>query len=82
MFEVPEKEWKLGMDIVTDMTFNAAIAPDELTSEKEVVLSELERGEDNPGSRIFKTLQSIVWKDTSYQWPYYWIPGHCKKYFF
>ncbi|WP_245577134.1 M16 family metallopeptidase [Maridesulfovibrio zosterae] len=67
--EVPEKEWKLGMDIVTDMTFNAAIAPDELTSEKEVVLSELERGEDNPGSRIFKTLQSIVWKDTSYQWP-------------
>ncbi len=67
--EVPEKEWKLGMDIVTDMTFNAAIDPDELKSEREVVLSELERGEDNPGSRIFKTLQSIVWKDTSYQWP-------------
>ncbi|WP_319780270.1 pitrilysin family protein [Maridesulfovibrio sp.] len=67
--EVPESEWKLGMDIVTDMTFNARIDPDELKSEREVVLSELERGEDNPGSRIFKTLQSIVWKDTSYQWP-------------
>ncbi len=67
--EVPDKEWKLGMDIVSDMTFNAAIDPDELTSEREVVLSELERGEDNPGSRVFKTLQSIVWKDTSYQWP-------------
>lgn len=67
--EVPEKEWKLGMDIVTDMTFNAAIDPEELKSERDVVLSELERGEDNPGSRIFKTLQSIVWKDTSYQWP-------------
>lgn len=67
--EVPEKEWKLGMDIVTDMTFNAAIDPEELKSERDVVLSELERGEDNPGSRIFKTLQSVVWKDTSYQWP-------------
>ena len=67
--EVPENEWKLGMDIVTDMTFNAKIDPEELKSEREVVLSELERGEDNPGSRIFKTLQSIVWKDTSYQWP-------------
>ncbi|MFW5498200.1 MULTISPECIES: M16 family metallopeptidase [unclassified Maridesulfovibrio] len=67
--EVPENEWKLGMDIVTDMTFNAKIDPKELKSEREVVLSELERGEDNPGSRIFKTLQSIVWKDTSYQWP-------------
>ncbi|WP_320176042.1 pitrilysin family protein [Maridesulfovibrio sp.] len=67
--EVPENEWKLGMDIVTDMTFNAKIDPEELKSERDVVLSELERGEDNPGSRIFKTLQSIVWKDTSYQWP-------------
>lgn len=67
--EVPENEWKLGMDIVTDMTFNAKIDPEELKSEREVVLSELEQGEDNPGSRIFKTLQSIVWKDTSYQWP-------------
>ena len=67
--EVPESEWKLGMDIVTDMTFNAKIDSEELKSEREVVLSELERGEDNPGSRIFKTLQSIVWKDTSYQWP-------------
>ncbi|WP_031479316.1 M16 family metallopeptidase [Maridesulfovibrio frigidus] len=67
--EVPENEWKLGMDIVTDMAFNGKIDPEELKSEREVVLSELERGEDNPGSRIFKTLQSIVWKDTSYQWP-------------
>lgn len=67
--EVPENKWKLGMDIVTDMAFNAKIDPKELVSEKEVVLSELERGEDNPGSRIFKTLQSLVWDGTSYQWP-------------
>ncbi len=67
--EVPDNEWKLGMDIVTDMAFNAKIDPEELKSEREVVLSELEKGEDNPGSRIFKTLQSIVWKGSSYQWP-------------
>lgn len=67
--EVPDSKWKLGMDIVTDMAFNAKIDPEELVSEKDVVLSELERGEDNPGSRIFKTLQSMVWNGTSYQWP-------------
>jgi len=66
---------------VSDMTFNAAIDPDELTSEREVVLSELERGEDNPGSRVFKTLQSIVWKDTSYQWPIIGYRDTVKKYF-
>jgi zinc protease len=67
--EVPDNQWQLGMDIVTDMAFNAKIDPKELVSEKEVVLSELARGEDNPGSRIFKTLQSMVWNGTSYQWP-------------
>jgi zinc protease len=67
--EVPETQWKLGMDVVTDMAFHQTIDPKELESEKKVVLEELERGEDTPTSKLFKTLQSMVWKDTSYEWP-------------
>ncbi|WP_147821140.1 M16 family metallopeptidase [Salidesulfovibrio onnuriiensis] len=67
--EVPDKEWKLGMDVVTDMAFDAAIDPKELKSERKVVLAELERGEDTPGSRLFKSLQGMLWKGTSYEWP-------------
>lgn len=67
--EVPEKEWKLGLDVVTDMAFDATIDPEELTSEREVVLAELERGEDTPGSRLFKSLQGMLWEGTSYEWP-------------
>ncbi|WP_243546736.1 M16 family metallopeptidase [Pseudodesulfovibrio tunisiensis] len=67
--EVPADKYALGMDIVTDMAFNAKIDPGELSSEKEVVLAELARGEDNPGSKIFKSLQSMIWKGTSYEWP-------------
>ncbi|HKI81599.1 MAG TPA: pitrilysin family protein, partial [Pseudodesulfovibrio sp.] len=67
--EVPETQWKLGMDVVTDMAFHQTIDPKELESEKKVVLEELERGEDAPTSKLFKTLQSRVWKDTSYEWP-------------
>jgi len=67
--EVPDKEWQLGMDVVSDMAFNAAIIPNELTSERKVVLAELERGEDTPSSRLFKTLQGMIWKDSSYEWP-------------
>ncbi|MEF2229373.1 MAG: pitrilysin family protein [Pseudodesulfovibrio sp.] len=67
--EVPEERMALGLDVITDMAFHASIDPEELKSEKEVVLKELERGEDSPGSMLFKTLQGMVWKDSSYEWP-------------
>ena len=67
--EVPEERMAMGLDVITDMAFHAAIAPQELKSEKKVVLEELERGEDSPGSKLFKTLQGMVWKGSSYEWP-------------
>jgi zinc protease len=67
--EVPDSEWKRGMDVVKDMGFGAKIDPAELEPERQVVLSELERGEDQPSSRLFKTLASMTWKGTSYEWP-------------
>lgn len=67
--EVPDTEWKLGLDVITDMAFNPAIDAKELESEKKVVLEELERGEDTPSAKLFKTIQGMIWKDTTYEWP-------------
>jgi len=67
--EVPDASWKLGLSVVADMTFKPALIPAQLTSEKEVVLAELKRGEDTPGSMLFETLQGMVFKGTSYEWP-------------
>ncbi len=67
--EVPDTQWQLGLDVVTDMAFNPTISPKELASEKKVVLAELERGEDQPGSKLFKTLCSMVFKGSHYEWP-------------
>lgn len=67
--EVPEDKMALGLDVITDMAFHADIDPEELKSERKVVLEELERGEDSPGNKLFKTLQGMLWKDSSYEWP-------------
>ena len=67
--DVPSDKWTLGMDVVHDMVFGATIDQKELDSERLVVLSELERGEDNPQSRLFKQLQGMIWPDTTYSWP-------------
>ena len=67
--DVPDDQWRLGLDTITDMAFHSIIDPKELESEKKVVIEELERSEDNPSRRLFKTLQSMIWKDSSYEWP-------------
>ena len=67
--EVPDDQWTLGLDVITDMAFNPTLDPTELESEKKVVLEELERGEDTPGNKLFKTLQGMIWNGTSYEWP-------------
>ncbi len=69
MADMPAETWALGLDIIADMVFNLALDPEELEREKEVVLSELERGEDSPGSRLFKATQALVWKGTPYERP-------------
>ena len=54
--DMPDRHWKLGMDVVRDMAFHPTLDPQELESEKNVIVAELQRGEDDPGSRMFKTL--------------------------
>lgn len=67
--EVPDQAWKTGLSVVAAMTFKPALIPAELESEKEVVLAELKRGEDSPENMLFQTLQKMVFKGTSYEWP-------------
>ncbi|WP_156921675.1 M16 family metallopeptidase [Desulfovibrio inopinatus] len=67
--DVPDAHVKLPLEVFKDMIFSAKFDPKELEREKQVVLSELARGEDNPSNRLFKTLQSEVFSGTTYGWP-------------
>lgn len=67
--DLPARHWKLGMDVAADMAFHAALEPDELASEKEVVVAELKRGKDNPHSELFQALQAAVLAKTPYSRP-------------
>ncbi len=67
--EVPDAAWKMGLGVVRDMTLKPTLDPKELESEKEVVLAELKRGEDTPENRLFQTIQGMIWKGSTYEWP-------------
>lgn len=76
--DMPSKEWKLGLDVIADMAFGATIDPKELESERKVVLSELERGEDDPNRVLFKRTQQNLWPGTAYGWPVIGYPETVK----
>jgi zinc protease len=67
--DVPDEHWRLGLDVIQDMIYGSVFDPADFESEKKVVLSELERGEDDPDSLLFKTVQEMSFPRTSYGWP-------------
>ncbi|WP_457571072.1 M16 family metallopeptidase [Desulfovulcanus sp.] len=78
--DLPHKYWKLGLDIVQDMVFGSIFDPKELAQEKNVVLAELERGEDNPGQKLFKLIQAKVWAGLPYARPIIGFEQTVKKF--
>ena len=67
--DMPAAHWKLSLDVVKDMAFNATLDPQELATEKDVVVAELQRGKDSPSSRIFDMLLAEALKGTPYEHP-------------
>lgn len=69
LVDLPAEQWRIGLDVLKDMAFNAAIDAEALESEKEVVIAELKRGEDSPASRLFRSLHGSALKGTPYEHP-------------
>ncbi len=67
--DLPSSHWAQGLEIIHDMVFNASIDPDELESEKKVVISELERNEDNPSNYLFQQITKRALAGTPYERP-------------
>jgi len=69
MANLPAASWRLGMDVIQDMVWGAKFDAAELEQEKNVVISELERGLDEPGQRLFQMSQRQTWKGMGYAHP-------------
>lgn len=67
--DMPREHWEIGMEVLKDMAFQATLDPAELESEKNVVISELQRGEDSPMRKLYENLQVAALKNTPYGRP-------------
>lgn len=67
--DMPAQHWRLGMEVVKEMAFQATLEPAELDAEKDVVISELQRGEDSPQRKLYENLQTATLHNTPYGRP-------------
>ena len=61
--------FELGLDILSDTVGHPCFDPEEMEKEKEVILEEIKRGEDNPGSKLSQALFSTCYETHSYKRP-------------
>ncbi len=69
IMDVPDEHWVLALEVLQEMIFQAAIDPGELESERQVILAELDQGQDQPQRRLFEAIQKNLWADTPYGRP-------------
>ncbi|MCR4665855.1 MAG: insulinase family protein [Desulfovibrio sp.] len=67
--DLPKEHWKKGIDVVEDMAFGASLLGSELEPEKDVIVSELKRGDDSPEHKLYEELQLAALKKTPYGHP-------------
>ncbi len=53
----------------SDRMTNALVGAEQLESERTVVLSELDGGNNNPGTRLFKQVMAAAFPTSNYRWP-------------
>ena len=59
---LPSDMSELGFDILSDAIFNSSFDPEEFAREKEVVLEEIRRGNDDPGGQIGRKIFSTMYE--------------------
>lgn len=61
---LPSAQTELGIDILADAVFASTFDPEELEREREVILEEIRRGNDDPGSIVGKRIFSLMYPGT------------------
>ncbi|MFW6054610.1 MAG: M16 family metallopeptidase [Thermodesulfobacteriota bacterium] len=69
MVDLPAEDWAVGLESLFELCCKTPAGEEDLELEKEVVLAELEKNEDNPRHRLFEQIQKRVWSKTAYAHP-------------
>jgi len=67
--DLPSRNWKVGVDVLSDAVMNASLPDDEWEREKDVILREFAMGKDSPGRVHAKLLNETAYRVHPYRVP-------------
>jgi zinc protease len=66
---------EIGLDVLSDAIQHSTFDPLELEKEREVILEEVRRGEDDPSRRLFKQTMALLYQQHPYRRPVIGYPS-------
>jgi zinc protease len=66
---VPSGHFVTALDVLADAVMNSAFEPEELKKEREVILREIDMGEDDPDRFLGRLFWSTVYREHPYRYP-------------
>ncbi|OVE76203.1 hypothetical protein BVX97_02095 [bacterium E08(2017)] len=67
--DLPSRNWKIGLDVLSDALMNTAFPEEEWIKEKDVILREIAMGYDNPDSVLLKLHMDAAFSIHPYKYP-------------
>lgn len=69
LINVPSENWRPALNLLRQLVLEVDFRPDEVMTEKEVILKEINMGEDEPGRRLQKLLWRTAYRVHPYRFP-------------
>lgn len=66
---LPAKNWKVGVDVLSDVVMNASLPEAEWKREQDVIVREMAMGDDDPGRVLHKLMFSTAFREHPYRHP-------------
>jgi zinc protease len=70
----------VGIDVLADAVQNSTFDPEELAREEEVVLEEIKRGEDSPGTKLSRAIFETAYRVHPYRRPIIGTEAHVRSF--
>jgi predicted Zn-dependent peptidase len=77
--QVPADEWRLALDILTDMAFCSSFKADDFEREREVIISEILAGLDDPEECSHDEFLASIWPGDPLSWKIAGEPEDIKR---
>jgi len=65
--DIPKEGLNDALDVLSQLVFEATFPNDELERERNVVIEEIKRSEDNPGNVLYEDFNSLLFKESPYK---------------